>query len=268
VTAPLPVEPSRDYLAAAREAGLIHRIGSAECVLGAADGARGQQDCLVEFCPQQVWSSEDAMAQLDAVAREVLGPLERMIIRVPGTERPAGGSTPMVTYVWRADRRRTGGTSRQVSRADADQDRRVARWLTEALRGGYADLGEAADPDVLAGAVEQLMNDPTRVSFVAPATGDAQGHATLLSDTEDELTGVRYVDLVDVLVEQGDFQRELRTLLTDAAVRYAAELGSPIVGNVSHGAAGTAAGQRSWDVLRQLAGAGWQDWYTLWARAL
>jgi hypothetical protein len=268
VSAPLPVEPSREYLAAAREAGLIHRIGAAECVLGAATGARGQQDCLVEYCPPSVWSSRATMAQLAAVARELLGPVERMILRVPGTERPAGGPTPVVSYLWRADRPATDESSGQVSRADADDDRQVARWLTEALRGGYDDLAEPADPQVLAGAVEQLMGDPSRVSFVAPATGGVQGHATLLVDAEDELTGARYVELVDVLVEPGELQRTLRTLLTDAAVRYAADLGSPIVGNVSHGAAGTAAGQRSWEVLAQLGRAGWQNWYTLWARPL
>ncbi|WP_156374131.1 hypothetical protein [Cellulomonas sp. Leaf334] len=146
--------------------------------------------------------------------------------------------------------------------ADIEARDAVLGWLELALRRGYDEEGIAAD--VARRWAHEIAADTDAESIVARVDGRPVGHLTYRT-AEDDVTGERYIELVDVLVDGPD--RSWRTWVERALVRSAdataGALGRSLVGNVVH-AAGDEGAERARTVIRGLTGSGWDVLYTVW----
>jgi GNAT superfamily N-acetyltransferase len=104
-----------------------------------------------------------------------------------------------------------------------------------------------------------------RETFVYLADGVAVGHATLLCQASDPVTGEDFAELLDILVEPTHEVRGItRELVTAAAIR-AGQLGRPLVGNVVHAVTEAGHGDR---VVASLMKSGWSVAYRYWQRGV
>ncbi|MFD7712648.1 hypothetical protein ACFV6E_40060 [Streptomyces sp. NPDC059785] len=106
----------------------------------------------------------------------------------------------------------------------------------------------------MAAAVASVLGTPGRVTYVAERAGKVVGHATLLTDATDDVTGTEYVELLDVLVRPLA-DRAAQRRLVEAACSHAAHSGRPLLGNVVHTADAPGHAER---VLAALRRDGWQ----------
>ncbi|HEX6343756.1 hypothetical protein [Umezawaea sp.] len=246
----------RAYLDAAEEAGLLHRAGGLVVIADPVeDPVTGRRRCLVEH----VGGDGPDPAVLLGVLRDRWPDCQEALVR---TEAPAGplGSpfVPYLTYVVReppppgAPPAQTGPV---LVRAGTPGDRAaITSMLAEAFDRAVGQHGHRADPAALAAAAESVVDDPARVTYVAERDSRVVGHVTLLTDTTDDPTGARYVELLDVLVRPLT-DREASRRLVAAAEAHAARTGTPLMGHVVHVADDPAHAERTLAVLGR---AGWR----------
>ncbi|WP_042365250.1 hypothetical protein [Streptacidiphilus neutrinimicus] len=229
------VDPA--YLHAAREAGLAHTLDGRTYVADAyLEPVTGEQQCLVEyahpalladpprllaavFSLRPACTSAVVRTMPDTPSHPALGPLTTYLRYAPAAELPPAADAPPVGW--------DDGRLHDAS---------VADWLARALTTAARDRGQDAGPAAARDAAARLMADPSRRSCIVrhPHTGVPLGHATVLTDAYDDVSGTAFVELVDILLDGPGRTRAATGTLVHACAGLAAELGLPLLGNVSH----------------------------------
>ncbi|MFG2636842.1 hypothetical protein ACGFX8_23730 [Streptomyces sp. NPDC048362] len=230
-----------DYLAAADEAGLLHRLDGLVYVAGEyREPLTGVDQCLVEYADPRLLRA--APAFLEALFARFPACAEA-IVRVAGADDPHPALTPYLSYLALPVEavRACDGTRADEPRIVLDEarehDTAVHDWLCRAMVTAAAGRGLTTRPEAVRAAVDDLVDSPGRRSFVVFAEGHDQpfGHATLCVDAHDDPSGTDFVDLVDILVDDPVLRSTSTAALVRASARLADGLGLPLVGNVCHG---------------------------------
>ncbi|MFD3555057.1 hypothetical protein ACFWWA_23635 [Streptomyces goshikiensis] len=253
---------SAEYLAAADEAGLLHRVDGLVYVAGAyREPLTGVEQCLVEHADPALLRA--APAFLEALFARFPECTEA-IVRVPGAEDPHPVLTPHLSYLAlpaAADSSAPEGAPTPGLTVAPDEtrahDAAVHDWLRRAMDTAAADRGLTTLPEAVRAAVDALLDSPGRRTFVVYADGRDQpvGHATLSVDAHDDPSGTDFVDLVDILIDDAALRPAAIAALVRACARVADGLGLPLLGNVCHGL--DEAG-RSGAVVTALEARGWR----------
>ncbi|GHI10159.1 hypothetical protein AQI88_26380 [Streptomyces cellostaticus] len=230
-----------DYLAAADEAGLLHRIDGLVYVAGEYhEPLTGVDQCLVEYAdPRLLRAAPAFLAALFARFPECT----EAIVRVAGADDPHPALTPRLSYLSlpvEAGRAPQGAETPGLTVAldeAREHDAAVHDWLRRAMVTAAADRGLTTRPEAVRAAVDALLDSPGRRTFVVYADGRDQpaGHATLCVDAHDDPSGTDFVELVDILIDDPLLRSAAVTALVQASARLADGLGLPLVGNVCHG---------------------------------
>jgi hypothetical protein len=264
---------SERYLADADGAGLLHQVHGHRYVAGFQDEPMlNERQFLVEYCDEALLADRDWLAGLADHARALEPEVAAVIVRAPATVRIGEPWHRSISYV-----SHPGGTAQAapadpsqgvtVAPAEAGDEADIAGWLVRAMVTGSTDRGRTADPATAELLVQEWLKAPGRFAYVARLDGRAVGHATLLCDAEDEVTGRRVVELVDTLVDLTDppVRRAALAALTSAAIAHAERLGLPLMGHVVHPAPDVAAGHGD-RIVASLLSRGWQLDHVFWRR--
>ncbi|MGF1431532.1 hypothetical protein [Kitasatospora sp. LaBMicrA B282] len=257
------------FLAAADEAGLLHRPGGLTLVAGPyQDPLTAEWQCLVEHADPALLADP---AGLLATLRELFPDCTSAVVRVPGGLRPEL-LEPQISYLHRpADAPAPPAPAApgpEVRESDGSHDHLVRGWLARAIGDAQQDRGEDADPDAVRRAVEEIMAAPGRRTWLVHVDGHPApaGHATVVTDAFDDVSGADFVDLVDILIDPPAVQRSAQAALVAVCAAVAAERGLPLVGNVCHhGGPGPEPGAA---VVAALRAHGWQPSYQYCRAAL
>lgn len=249
-----------EYLDAARESGLLHGEPGRQFVADAyTEPLTGRRQVLVEHADVAVVRDERRLVD---TLRRMHPDATGVVLRVePAMELPAPWQK-QITYVG-LDRADEVDADLPITVAEPEHDRLVRDWLVTAFRTAGGEIDHAVDPLVAAEAADDVLAQPGRVSFLVWHNGDPVGHATLLCDARDEVTGVDFVELLDSLVEPVIDVRRATSALSAVAARHAGGLGLPLHGNVVHPAddALTGKGER---ILAALSRHGWRPLHRFW----
>lgn len=226
-----------DYLAEAAESGLLNAVDGSHYVCGVTlDPLTGEETVFVEYVSSDLLQDGPKWIKLLAALREQGRGARTALIRKPAV-LPCPPQAEHHTHYLLAHgrpRRTTEPLSQlMIRRADrsGEQDR-VLAWLAKALVSGYSERGKRVDFEIALEIARARFAADGAVMLVAvlPDAG-VIGHATLVPDCCDDVTGREYVELVDVLIGEGPVRR-VQESLTFAAVDLAGELGRPLQGNV------------------------------------
>ncbi|MFD8021299.1 hypothetical protein ACFV6G_12830 [Streptomyces lavendulae] len=285
MSAPAAAAASEHYLAEAAGAGLLRRVRGLRYVAGVHhDLLLDERRFLVEYADEELLADP---VWLDGLVVRALGEdpeAASVVVRAPASVRLDGPWRPELSYLYHpagADVPAAGtdegtdegthggtdgGTGLRVRPAGPAEETAVADWLVRAMVHGTADLGATADPEVAAELARECLAAPGRHSYVAHLDGRAVGHATLLCEAADEVTGRRAVELVDVLVDLPDGPRsEPAAALTAAALAHARRLELPLLGHVVHPSQRTDA-DRGARIVASLRARGWRADHVFWRR--
>ncbi|MGW2425841.1 hypothetical protein ACWC0C_42595 [Streptomyces sp. NPDC001709] len=242
--APVPTAPltaCADYLAAADEAGLLHRTDGLVYVAGPYhEPLTGLDQCLVEHADPRLLRAAPAFLE-ELFAR--FPQCTEAIVRVPGADDPHPALTPHLSYLslpagaaHAPQDARTPGL-RVVADEAREHDRAVHDWLCRAMVTGAAGRGLTTRPQEVRAAADALLDSPGRRTFVVYADGGDHpvGHATLCVDAHDDPSGTDFVDLVDILIDDPVRHPAAIAALVRACALLAEGVGLPLLGNVCHG---------------------------------
>lgn len=265
------------YLAEAAAAGLVEQARGHRYVVGVhEDPLSDERRLLVEYCDEELLTDLAWLTRLVEQARALEPAVAAVVVRAPGTVRLDDPWQRTISYVIHpADSADAASGAPAVpgvtvSPAETAQDEdRITEWLARAMVDGSADHGHTADPATAVPLARECLSDPDRFSYLARLGGTAVGHATLLCAAQDEVTGRRAVELVDILVELADRPRRgaVAAALTSAALAHAHRLDLPLLGHVVHPSAQSAAdhGDR---IVAALLTQGWNLDHVFWRRSL
>jgi hypothetical protein len=268
----IPQLVDADFLEAAEASGLVQTLDGGVAVMGPVDdAATGERLCMVEYCDPALIGNDGGESVAETAA-ELAPDATRVVLRLPWTHQPDRRWTRMLTYLLHDCESEQNAvevmpTHATVRRATGRDDTAVRAWLVLALTDGHRGQGRFERERIEAGA-DAIMADPERVSLVAEFGGEVVGHVTLLADQRDEVTGVRFVDLVDTLVIPGA-PRPVSALLVERAQQIARTASLPLRGNVVH-AQGNAVRDRGTGgpIVEKLLTRGWRADHCLWIRPL
>ncbi|WP_328939191.1 hypothetical protein OG288_36830 [Streptomyces tauricus] len=260
------------YLELAEQADLLHEFEGGRFVAGEqVDPVSHERRLLVTYCTAGLAANDTWWATLPAIAARLVGTPDAVMVRLDRTAGPP--PSPWLrhtTYLRRTGEPATAPPPRSEAvtvRPAVPQDEvSLRRWIGQALSNAATAQGHAAEHDDIQETAAGLLSHPGRRSFAADHGAATVGHATLLCEERDEITGEAYIELFDLLVEAAAEVRSAATdALTRACLRWAAEAGLPLIGNVTHpltpGADGKA--QR---IVGALIAQGWSQDHTLWYR--
>jgi hypothetical protein len=249
------------YLAAARAAGQLYEIDGLFYVAGSyVEPVTGEKQCLVEYADAALLA-EPELGRLIARLTDDFPQARRLVLRAPPQVALPAPWAPQLTYI--SYQGTPGAPDPAIVPARARDRDRLIDWLMRAFADAGSAFGGQAAAQSLHRLAEEVMASPGRQSLVYLAGETAVGHATLLCEAGDAVTGERFVELLDILVEPDhDVRAITRELVTVAALR-AAELGKRLVGNVVHAAHGGGNGDR---VVASLLTSGWAVAFRYWQR--
>ncbi|MFJ8162622.1 hypothetical protein ACIRBY_17100 [Streptomyces sp. NPDC096136] len=263
------------YLAEAAAAGLLHRVRGLRYVAGIHhDPLLDERRFLVEYGDDELLADPVWRAGLVEQALGEDPQAVSVVVRAPASVLFDGAWRRELSYLYHpADDAGVpaagpdGGPGPQVATAGPAEEEAVADWLVRAMVRGSADLGAAADPEVAGQLARACLAAPGRHSYVARLDGRAVGHATLLCRAEDEVTGRRAVELVDMLIDLPDGpRREAAAALTAAALAHARRLELPLLGHVVHPSPRAGGADHGARVVASLVGRGWEADHVFWRR--
>ncbi|NYT92310.1 hypothetical protein [Salinispora sp. H7-4] len=226
--------PHARYLSAAANSGLLHELDSLVLVAGTlTEPVTGETQCLVEYCDPGLVTDARRRRRLVRHLAERFPEADRAVVRVPAPQEPPSGWSPYLTYVRHGARPGTEALAQPPVRpAEPADDARIAKWMVQAF---LAAAGGSAPAERLAELAEQILAAPDRLSYLVGTRDEPAGHAILLLESHDQVTGEDFVELLDVLVEPAT-NRAAREALVAVCVATAAAAGLPLVGHVVHGA--------------------------------
>ncbi|MFD9485386.1 hypothetical protein ACFWBX_15615 [Streptomyces sp. NPDC059991] len=256
------------YLAWAREQRMRAEIDHHVYVAGAqTDPVTREQGCLVEYAAPELLATPAALAELERQLAAAHPEATALLLRAPGDTRLPAPWRPSLSYV-----RHTGAAAPApgppaglgIIPAGPGHDALIAGWLARAIADGYGyGPQDVRTGELIDAAATDVLHAPGRVSFLLTRDGRPVGHATVLTEAQDEVTGTEFVDLFDLLVEESDVVRPGTTALVAACAALAAERERPLFGNVVHDSAGPDSGAR---VVASLLERGWCLDHRFWRR--
>lgn len=267
---------SERYLTEAADAGLLHHAHGHRYVAGFQDEPMlDERQFLIEYCDEELLADPAWLAGLAEHARALEPEVAAVIVRAPATVRidePWHRSISYVSHPGGTASTAPGGALHGISVQPAEagrDDADIAGWLARAMISGGTDRGRAADPATAELLVQDWLRAPDRFTYVARLDGRTAGHATLLGDAEDEVTGRRVVELVDILVDLEDppARGAAMAALSSAAIAHADRLGLPLLGHVVHPAPDIAAGHGD-RIVASLLTRGWDLDHVFWRRSI
>ncbi|WP_406346082.1 hypothetical protein [Streptomyces sp. NBC_00648] len=256
------------YLAWAQEQRMRAEIDHHVYVAGAqTDPITQEEACLVEYAAPELLATPAALAELERQLAAAHPEATELLLRAPGDTRLPAPWRPSLSYV-----RHTGDAAQAprppaglaIAPAGPEHDPLIAGWLARAIADGYGYGPEdVRTGELIDAAATDVLDAPGRVSFLLTRDGRPVGHATVLTEAQDEVTGAEFVDLFDLLVEESDVVRPGTTALVAACAALAAERERPLFGNVVHDSAGPDSGAR---VVASLLERGWCLDHRFWRR--
>lgn len=261
--------PAADYLSICQRAGVLTRTPEGEfCAGDAPEPLTRAPRYFVEYAQSQLMTSPTGPGRLLAAA----APRAEVVLRATADIALPAPWEPLLTYVlWtgpagadtpRSTDHRAMDEGGDIGLATAADEPFVQRWMEQAVSdASVLQTGTRA----LDGAVREqtglILGQPGRRSLIARADGQPIGHATLDEEALDDITGVRFLELIDILVDPGHDVRAVTRRLTHAAVERAGELGLPLVGHVVHQLTDPEHGPR---VIGSLTARGWRPLWVYW----
>ncbi|GAB3898588.1 hypothetical protein GCM10029964_083250 [Kibdelosporangium lantanae] len=253
---------TENYLRSAEQAGLVAEVAGHQYVAGEyTDPVTGTRTCLVEYC-------DSAGVRGEALWHHVLErfpTVEAVFLRTPPARPLSPPWRVHSTYLrWHGAGPPLPESSVTLRDAGPDDRAAIVDWLVRALVDGAAHNGRpAVTADARAVAMNVLHAPGTR-SFVACRDHAVIGHATVLSDSYDDLTGTAFVELLDVFVDPDPDAREVRHALAAMGMRHARGLGRPLIGHVVHKA--SSANTEAPRIVESLEAQGWCQDHIYWIR--
>ncbi|MFM9449324.1 hypothetical protein [Streptomyces acidiscabies] len=236
------------------------------------DPVTGERHILIQDAGERVLKDPALLEAVCAALHREHPGAESTLLRTPPAVEPGPPWRRHLTYVRCVGDLPPVPGGPEVSLADGDTDGELVRlWLAQAFTAAGADMRRPVPEDVARAEADSLYALPGRVSLLARHEGRTVGHATLLTEQEDETTGETFVELVDILVDGAPDERLAAAGLTRAAAAHAHALGRPLIGNVVHSAASDPAesGKDTWRIVTRLVEKGWTiDHAYWWAPAL
>ncbi|MEU1946562.1 hypothetical protein ACFW95_10075 [Streptomyces sp. NPDC059474] len=235
-----PAAVSEAFLEASAEAGAVVECGGHRCVAGSyLEPISGEQQCLVEYADPALTTAA-AAARLPPLLAELFPEAEVAVLRTPADVALPAPWTRYLSYVKRAvpvprSAPDTAGGDGMTVTEPAEGDReRVTRWLEAAFLTAGDSQGGDCDAEAAAAQARAVLETPGSRFLIARSAGTAVGHATLLCDAYDEVSGEPYVELVDILIDPPHDVRTATAALVTAAGQLADGLGLPLIGHVVH----------------------------------
>jgi hypothetical protein len=265
------------YLETARKAGLLAFLNDRPYVAGVyRDQISGVEECLVEYCDPSILQSRESFRELFIQLTDQFEAADRLTLRVRDEKDLPEPWAHAVSYLrYRPDM--SGQEQREAGIHDPyvivegtteTHSHYIEHCLLKALRDGYVCQSRPVNEHAALAAVRDVMQTAGRSSYVAIVNDEIVGHATMITTAHDEITGENYVDLVDILVDPGDFKNQVREALLAAAAEKAKTEGKALIGNVTHPAEEINPDEGS-RIVNSLLLKGWEvdyvDW--LWTRS-
>lgn len=245
--------PCARYLRTVREAGLFAEHQGRHYVAGLqVDPLTGRPRIVIEYADPDLLSDGPTMSVLLGALHAQYPQAHDAVVRTSAAVQLPAPWRPLLTYVQLAAV--ATPPDPRVIEALPEHDSLVRDWLIQAF---VAACQINDDPVSLASAAEAadlILADPGRVSMLYRDGSGAIGHATMLVDSVDEVTGEASVELFDALVEPGSEQRRALRALVAACATRAANAGRALLGNVVHSYTGPDPAEA---VLASLAVMGW-----------
>ncbi|MCU7822123.1 hypothetical protein [Kitasatospora sp. DSM 101779] len=229
-----------EYLAAAEDAGLLHRLDGLPVVAGPyTDPLTGEAQCLVEHADPALLADP---GRLLAELFERHPDCTAAVLRIPAGTPADPRLQPLISYLHLTPDAAALAAARAAAPTvriteDRGEHRDLVRgWLATAVSGAQADLGTAVAEEAVRAAVEEILHTPARRTWLVRADGHDRpiGHATAVTDAVDDASGTPFVDLVDILIEEPARIPAAQPALVAVAAAEAARHGLPLVGHVCH----------------------------------
>jgi predicted Zn-dependent peptidase len=255
---------ARDHRAALVDGGVLEDVADALVTQGCTtsigehvvvispetEPLTGEQRALVPFGAECV-----DLAELRRQVTHRCPEATSAVLKLPAYPAAAPELVPHMRYL-RAEEPATpaaqpGWTIGRMTDEDIED---VRRLLCEALRVGYL---EHADERLISEHVGAVLADPATAVFVARDNGVFAGHATLTPD-QDELTGERRWEMLDMFVLEPWRGGPAGRLLSAASAGHARATGLPLYGHVS------GSGEEADHVHARLAANGWEPAFGYW----
>ncbi|MFJ9378736.1 hypothetical protein [Streptomyces sp. NPDC101455] len=229
------------------------------------DPVTGERHVLIEHIDERGMKDSALLESVCTALHRAHPGAQSTLLRTPaGTRLPAPWRRHL-TYVRCAETLPPVPDAPSVTPAEGPGDDELVRvWLIRAFVAAGDDMCRPVSEAVARTVADGVLARPDRVSLMARQEDRTVGHATLLTDRDDETTGETFAELVDILVDGADTGRTTAAL-SRAAAAYAHSLGRPLVGNVVHTAADSAgAGKDTWRIVTRLLRNGWQLDHAYW----
>ncbi|MBY8887533.1 hypothetical protein K7472_22210 [Streptomyces sp. PTM05] len=261
---------SEAFLRGARAAGLLTASVLGDCVADLTEEPfTGERQLLVEYASPRLLADAPAFARtVRALVADRGLPVDRVVVRVPGGLTMPEPWAPYLTYLrWTGEGDAAAGQEAgtdgvTIATAGEADDPVVVGWLVRAFRAAGTARGSAVDEGAALDQARAVLDQPDRVTLMAWSEGRPVGHATLLTEAVDDVSGLRFVELLDVLVEPSDRARAVSARLVAAATSVATREGHTLVGNVVHG---LPPDPRSAQVVAGLEAHGWRTSHRYWS---
>lgn len=249
------------YLVAAKEAGQLGEIEGLAYVAGSyVEPVTGEHQCFIEWADPRLLRDE-TLSHLTATVAAAHPGSRRVLLRAPAEYELPQPWRKHLTYVHYAGTAQAPGA--HVHRSTPVQDLLVAGWLVRAFTTAGESFGARTSPRDTSDLADAVLGAPDRESYVFSIDGTAVGHATMLCQARDPVSGEEFAELLDILVEPDfDVRGITRELVAACAVR-AAHLNRRLIGNVVHPIDSAAHGDT---VVAALARSGWAVAYRYWQR--
>jgi hypothetical protein len=216
----------------------IHVLSDDEFIVAGEyfEPLRQQQCVLVEQAPAARLAAADATGWLTSWARVNFPDAQLIIVRNEELTFHLHGfddySYYMVLEGDPVSAEQTGDIA--VRPADPVQDRdKVSFWLVQAFEDALEMRSEKGPEGAAEAQSDAVLDDRQSRSFLAAHGGVDIGHVTLLDDQLDDLTGIEYTELLDVLVERKHPRRHAaEAALVQHAWQCAKDAGKPLLGHI------------------------------------
>jgi hypothetical protein len=269
MTTAADTEVCQDYLADCERAGLLDHHDGLPYVAGAfVDPAIGERQFFAEYCDPRLIAAKPDLDWLVSRTRAEEPDAELIVVRTAADAALPRPWNRHHTYV-RHDGDLPAAAKKKVDvrivPATAEHTDAVRGWLVQSFTEAAAERRRAADPKVLRDMADTVLAQEGRTTYVAVMDGRPIGHLTVRPGIEDEVTGRRFVELCDVLVEEASVRPAVIAALVPFALEFAVSRELPLLGQVHHPDEGLVPGKGD-AILRGLLATGWVVDHAYWRR--
>ncbi|MFC0039937.1 hypothetical protein [Actinomadura rayongensis] len=191
--------------------------------------------CLVDYVSPELAAAPDAADVLVAWAKEAFPAAKMLLVRLTDEDASLLGFEDYLFYMMltKPPTPHADETPIDVRPARPEDLEFVGSFLVEAFDDGLEMRLLPAEEDAGTKQARTVLKDPDARSFVASCDGENIGHATLLVNQADQVTGQEFVELLDFLVERKHPMRyPAESALVTHTWKYAQDLGLPVLSHI------------------------------------